>query len=288
MIWLKGLSKISESVIEFSLGTLSHSNGSIKQNDWFRPSESWDLIKKDLLNAILPPEELLLDFRPATICLSSLSLDGNSVRIQRAGRRACECLRTGWLCSGWSFRRDRPNPPARENGSPASTALNPHSWEILLPRLSLELWLRTDLAGGGKGEKESKEKKKPEKEERLFLLWFSELNCLPETALSARAGGQEEDVLPKRRSGRQNLSFGSSKLLDWHISSSIFDSSSPPTRSLPSLLYHIASHLKLPFAPCPVSSHVPLPSPPSQFVWPIHDKPGTFSWAWSSFSCRGN
>lgn len=28
-------------------------------------------------------------------------------------------------------------------------------------------------------------------------------------------GGQEEDVLPKWRSGRQNLSFGSSKLLDY-------------------------------------------------------------------------
>lgn len=168
MIWLKGLSKISESVIEFSLGTLSHSNGSIKQNDWFRPSESWDLIKKDLLNAILPPEELLLDFRPATICPSSLSLDGNSVQIQRAGRRACDCLRTGWLCSGWSFGRDRPNSPAREDGSPASTALNPHSWEILLPQLSLELWPRTDLAGGGKGEKESKEKKNLRKKKGCF------------------------------------------------------------------------------------------------------------------------
>lgn len=33
MIWLKGLNKISESVIELSLGSLSHSTGSIKQID---------------------------------------------------------------------------------------------------------------------------------------------------------------------------------------------------------------------------------------------------------------
>lgn len=53
MIRSKGLNKISESVIKFSLGTSSHSNDSIKQVD--SDSESWDLIEKDLLNAILPP-----------------------------------------------------------------------------------------------------------------------------------------------------------------------------------------------------------------------------------------
>lgn len=71
---------------------------------------------------------------------------------------------------------------AQEDNSSACTVLNHSSCEITMPSLSLVVQLRTDFSGGGRGIRET-----TVKIERLILSWFSELNCLTETVLNARA-----------------------------------------------------------------------------------------------------
>lgn len=71
---------------------------------------------------------------------------------------------------------------AQEDNSSACTVLNHISCEITMPSLSLVVQLRTDFSGGGRGIRET-----TVKIERLIFSWFSELNCLTETVLNARA-----------------------------------------------------------------------------------------------------
>jgi len=101
----------------------------------------------------------------------------------------------------------------------------------------------------------------PEKEGRWFFLWFSDLNCLTETVPSDSAGGKEGEVLPK-------LEVWEAEAFPWQQQAVRLE------RFFFHFLfcftsYQVASFLVvphsltcLPFVPCPVSSHVPLPSPP--------------------------
>lgn len=141
-----------------------------------------------------------------------------------------------------------------------------------------------NFSGGGRGIKET-----TVKEGRLVLSWFSELNCLAGTVLSARAHWKEE-VLCK-------VEIWGTEPHPWQQQAvrlaAIFHfwlSALSPTRSLPSLLQHTLSHLNLPFASSSVSSRVSLHLSPVVFPYhlllsssscgpymPIQNH-GTFSW----------
>lgn len=170
----------------------------------------------------------------------------------------CEASREDWM-----------HPCAQEDSSPVSTTLNHSSCEIILPRLSLVVQLRTDFSGGGGEERESK-KQLWEKKGWFYhdlVSWTASLRqCwVPEQV--------EKKCYTKWTSGRHSPTLGSSKLLGWQISF-IFDT----------LLCHLPgcfspscstlTQFSLPFTSSPVSSHVSLPSlPPCQFLWPIYANP---------------
>lgn len=160
---------------------------------------------------------------------------------------------------------------AQEDNSSACTALNHSSCEITMPSLSLVVQLRTDFSGGGRGIRETTVKK-----ERLILSWFSELNCLTETVLNARACWKEE-VLPKVEIWEaephpwQQQAVRLAAVFHFWLCFVTYQVTSFP------VVAHTLSHLNLLFASSFVSSHVSLLSPPPcQFLWLIHVNPKTW------------
>lgn len=129
----------------------------------------------------------------------------------------------GWLWSEWSFMGGNwINPCGQEDGSPASTALNPGSCEIILLCLSPVVQPRADLAGARREEKEIRGRKVKKKKGWFYyglVSWTTSQRLRVPQWVERR-----KKCYLKWRSERQNQSLASSKLLDWHISSSILGS----------------------------------------------------------------
>lgn len=162
----------------------------------------------------------------------------------------------GWLCSGWSFRRGLNQSEGAELRKRAALYLLPwilSSCKVTLPHLPPVVQPQNRLSWGKKGRERKKKKKRKKKGCFSYGLvsWTASLRqCQVPEQVERR-----KKCHPKWRSGKQN-SWQQQAFRLAHFFCLFLFFASPPTRWLPSLLYHILSHLNLSFCPLPhLQSH---------------------------------